>query len=50
MRTNKKGMDGRYRYRICIGKDEHGMACQSIKTFMLPPPAKPPGSRQSHNF
>ena len=22
MRTNKKGMDGRY--RICIGKDEHG--------------------------
>ena len=24
MRTNKKGMDGRYRYRICIGKDEHG--------------------------
>lgn len=21
---NKKGMDGRYRYRICIGKDEHG--------------------------
>lgn len=24
MRTNKKGMDGRYRYRTCIGKDEHG--------------------------
>ena len=24
MRTNTKGMDGRYRYRICIGKDEHG--------------------------
>lgn len=21
---NKKGMDGRYRYRIYIGKDEHG--------------------------
>ena len=24
MRINKKGMDGRHRYRICIGKDEHG--------------------------
>ena len=48
MRINKKGMDGRHRYRICIGRTS--MASQSIKTFMLPPPAKPPGSRQSHNF
>ena len=24
MSTNKRGSDGRYRYRICIGKDEHG--------------------------
>ena len=22
--TNKKGSDGRYRYRVCIGKDESG--------------------------
>ena len=22
--ANKKGSDGRYRYRVCIGKDETG--------------------------
>ena len=33
--ANKKGSDGRYRYRVCIGKDETGKP--NTKAFMVPP-------------